>query len=116
MALIAVEAVSPGNKPPAVDDSMHTPVGGRYGFGALAPLLTRASPMHFSGAGSLAIVPKLVKLVGPSSTLEQELSPFFTRSATEAPSVCLRAFVLGFTSASVARRGYRTSCSRPVKR
>ena len=36
--------------------------------------------MHYSGARGSAIIPKLVKLVGPSTTLEIEVFPFFTRS------------------------------------
>ena len=60
-------------------------------------------------------MPKLVKLVGPSSTFAEELSPFITRSTAEAPSVLLRIFVSGSTSASVAGRGCRASCSRPAK-
>ena len=60
--------------------------------------------MHFSGAGGSAIMPKLDKLVGPSSTLAKELSLFVTRSAA-ASSVRLRVLVSGSTSASLARRG-----------
>ena len=86
MSLIAVETVLVGSKPPAVDDSLRTSMGGRCGFGVLASLLTRASPSHFSGAGGSGNMPKLVKLVGPSSTLVEELSLFLTQSATEAPS------------------------------
>ena len=90
MVLITVEAVPIGSKPAAVDGSMRTSRGGRCGFDASAPSLTRASPMHFSGAikrGSV-IMSKLVKLVGPLSPLAEELSPFFTRSAA-APYVRL---------------------------
>ena len=36
--------------------------------------------MHFSGARGSVIMPKLVKLVGPSTTLEIEVCPFFTQS------------------------------------
>ena len=61
-------------------------------------------------------MPKIVKLVGPPSTLTDELVSFITRSASEAPSVRLRVFLSGATSASVARRGYLTSCSRPATR
>ena len=71
MVLIAVKAMPAGGKPPAVDGSMRTFTGGRCGFGASVPSLTRASPMHFSGAvkNDSAIMPKLVKHVGPSSTV-----------------------------------------------
>ena len=67
MILSVVEAAPASSKPSAADDSIRTSAGGRYGFGASAPSLTRALLMHFSGAerGS-AILPKLVKLVGPS--------------------------------------------------
>ena len=62
--------------------------------------------MHFSGAfkRSSAIIPKLAIHVGPSSTLADVLSPFVTRS-TAAPSVRLRVFMSGSTSASEERRG-----------
>ena len=79
MVLNAVEAVPAGSELPAADNSMRTSMGGRYGVDALAPLLTRALPMHFSGARGSAIIPKLVKLVGLSTTLEIEVFPFFTR-------------------------------------
>ena len=67
MVLIAVEAVTAGCKIPTADYSIRTTISGRCSFGALVLLLTRVSPMHFSGAfkrGS-AIMSKLVKLVGP---------------------------------------------------
>ena len=50
MVLYDVEAVPGSTKPPAVDDSMRTSTGRRWGVGASAPSLTRASPMPFSGA------------------------------------------------------------------
>ena len=100
MALVVVKAVLTSSKPPAVDDSVRT---SRCGFGDSAPSLTRASPMHYSAAGGSAILPKLVKLVGPSSSLAEELSSFFTPYAA-APSVRLRVFSTVFASASVARR------------
>ena len=43
----AIEAVTAGSEIPAVDNSMRTSMGGRYGFDALAPLLTRALPIPF---------------------------------------------------------------------
>ena len=113
--LTAVKAMPAGSRPPAAGDSVRISTGGRYGgFGASVPLLTKPSLMHFSGAkGSTAILPKLVKLVGPSSTLLlEELSPFTTQSAAEAPSVRLQALVSGSTSASLARRGCRALYSR----
>ena len=63
--------------------------------------------MHFSEvtkSGSV-IMPKLVKHVKPSSTLAEELSLFFARSAAPS-SVRLRVLVSGSTSASVAKRDY----------
>ena len=80
MVFNAVKAVPAGSELPAAKNSIRTSIGGRYGFDALAPLLTRALPMHFSGARGSAIMPKLVKLVGPSTTLKIEVFPFFTRS------------------------------------
>ena len=72
MGLIVVEAVPASSKPPAAGDSMRTSTDGRYGFGASAPSLTGASPMPFSGAerGS-ALLSKLVKFAGPSSTRQK---------------------------------------------
>ena len=65
MVLSVVEALPAGSKPSAADDSIWTSAGGKCGFGASAPSLTRASPIHFSGAKrDSAILPKLVKLVG----------------------------------------------------
>ena len=108
MVLIAVKAVPAGSRPQAADDSMRTSTGERCGFGASAPSLTKELKMHFSGArGGWAILPKLVKLVGPSSTLlAEELSPIcLARSAAVASSVRLQVFLSVCTSASVARRG-----------
>ena len=108
MVLIVVEAVPAGSKPPAADGSMRTSTGGKCGFGTSAPSLTRASLVHFSGAikrGS-AIMPTLVKLVRPSSTIiAEELSPLFTRSAA-ASSVRFRIFLYVATSIFVEGRGY----------
>ena len=104
MALIVVEAVPAVIKSSAADDSIRISTGGKCGLNASAPPLTRASPMHFSGAdkkGS-AIMPKLVKLVVPPSTLAEELSPCFARP--DCSALRLRVFVTGFTSASAARR------------
>ena len=76
MVLSVVEAVPASSKPPAVNDSMRASTGGRYGFGASAPLLTRAASMHFSRAGGLASLLKLVKLVRPSSARAEEISSY----------------------------------------
>ena len=80
--LIIVEARPAGSRLPAADDSMLTSKGGKYGFGASAPSLTRASLMNFSGARrSSAILSKLVELVGPSSTRAEGVSPRLARSS-----------------------------------
>ena len=114
VVLIAVKTIPAGSKPLAAV-GVRISTGERQGFGASAPLSTRASPTDVSGAGGLAIMPKLVKLVGPSLALSEELSPFFLRSA--APSaVRLRVSVSDSTSASVTRRGCQGSSSRLAKR
>ena len=89
MVLIGVEAVPAGRKPSAAGESMRTFMGERCGFGASAH---RALPMHFSGVGDSTITPKLVE---PSSTPTEELSPFFPRSAA-ASSVRLQILVSSF--------------------
>ena len=70
LVLIEVEAVPVGSKP-LVAVGMRIYTGERCGFGASAPLLTRTSPIDFTGAGGSAITQKLVKLVGPSSTFTE---------------------------------------------
>ena len=67
MSLIIVEAVLASIKSPVAGDGIRTSTVGKCGFGASTPLLTRASPMHFSGDNKrgLAAMPKLAKLVGP---------------------------------------------------
>ena len=63
----------------AGDYSMRTYTGKKCGFGASAPSLTRASPMHFFLAREgLIMLLKLIKLVGPSSTGAEEISPCFS--------------------------------------
>ena len=116
MVLTTIEAVRAGSKPPAADDSIRTPMGGICGFGASAPLLIRAAPMHFSTAEGSAIMPKLVKLVGPSSTFAEELSPLCFARFSAASFVRLRVFMPSSTSASVVRRGCRASCCMSAKR
>ena len=61
MVLIAVRTVPAGSKPPA---SVHVRIFAveRHGFGAAAPLSTKASPYVQDRAGSLGkSSPKLVK-------------------------------------------------------
>ena len=109
-----VKAVLAGSKPPAAG-GVRISTGESHGFGASAPLSARASSVQGKAGGS-AIMPKLIELIGPASTLfAEELSPCFARSAA-ASSVRLRVWVSGRTSASGARRGCRDSCSRLVKR
>ena len=63
MVPIVVET-EPASKPPAaVGVRIYTVE--RHSFGASAPLLARASPTDFLGARDLAMIPTLVKLVGP---------------------------------------------------
>ena len=104
MVLIVLEAMSASSRPPAVDDGMRTSMGGRYGFGASAPLLARASPMHFLGAerGSV-ILPKLVKLVGFSSARADEVSSYYLYLLQRSPYTCESPCLL--LRASVVRRG-----------
>ena len=94
MVLIAVEAVPVGSKPPAVV-GVQIFTGERHGFDASAPLSTRASSLQRRAGGS-AIIPKLVKLVESPSTLTEELPPFFTRSAADAPSRALASLIVIF--------------------
>ena len=105
MGFTAVENVPAGSKPP-VTVGVRISTGEGHGFSALASLSTRPSSLNIGRRveGS-AILPKLVKLVGSSSALAEELFPFITRSAA-APSVRLRALVSGSTSTSVVKCGY----------
>ena len=75
MVLYDEEAMSASSKPPAVMIACAPPWVEDAAFGALVTSLTRASPMHFSGARSSAILPKLVKLVRSSSTQADKASP-----------------------------------------
>ena len=105
MVLSDVEDVPASSKLPAADDSMRTSTGGRCGFGASAPSLTRAPPMLFPGDRGSALLPKLAKLVGPSSTRAEDVSPYLSLSPA-APSVRSRVFVSGFTFTFAARHNY----------
>ena len=120
MALIAVEAVPAGGEPLAAV-GVSISAGERHGFGASAPLSTRASSMDlflFFRNRRFSYHPEAgqIRRVVIDPRRGAILSPFITRSAAEAPSVRLRVFVSGFTSASVSRHGCRASCSRPAKR
>ena len=59
---------------------------------------------------------KLVRRFGSVSNCAEELSPLITRSAAAAPSVRLRVFLSDVTSASMARRGCRSSCPSLTER
>ena len=113
--LVAVEAVPAGSKPPAAV-SVRISTGERHGFGAAAPLSTRTPSLQQGRArGSMESSPKLFRHIGSGSTWAEELSSLITRSAA-ASSERLRVLVSGFTSASMARRDCRASCSRPAER
>ena len=115
MALVAVGAVPAGSKPPAAV-SVRISTVERHGFGAVAPLSTRASSLQQGRArDSMESSPKLARHIGLVSTWAEELSPLITRSAV-ASSERLQVLMSGFTSASMARRGCRASCSRPAER
>ena len=116
MAIIAVEAVPAGSKPPAAV-GVRISTGERGRFGAAAPLSTKTSSLRVRAIG-LDFMPKLVKLVGPAWTLfEEQISPCFALPAAAAPSVCFQNFLSAGTFASVARHGCRSSsCSRLAER
>ena len=78
IALIAVEAVPAGRKPSTVV-SVRISMGRRHGFGAAAPLSTRALSLLGRAGGSVESSPKLVRHIGgPVSTLfAEQLSPCF---------------------------------------
>ena len=115
VVLVALEAVSAGSKPP-VAVRVRISAGKRHGFGAAAPLSTKTSSQR-GRAGSPAFMPKLVELVGPAWTLfAEQLSPCFACTAAAVPSVRSQVFLSAVTSAPLARRGYRASCSRLAER
>ena len=78
MVLVAAEAVPAGSKSPAAV-GVRISKGERHGFGAAAPLSTRASSLEQGRAGGpVKSPPKLVQLVRPAWTLfEEQLSPCF---------------------------------------
>ena len=118
MTSIAVEAVPAGSRSPAVDDSMRTSKGGRYGF-----VVGKVNCYNYIECLNMLTSPE-VQLSGQSSSNlsgrhrpgGRYILPLFTRSAAEAPSVRLRVFVSGSTYASLVRHSCRASCSRPAKR
>ena len=115
MVFIAVEVVPAGSKPP-VAVRVRISTDERHGFGAAAPLSTRASSLvQATVRGLVKSSPKPVRRIGSVSTRAEPLSPLTTHSAATS-SIRLRVLVSGLTSASVARRGCRTSCSRLAER
>ena len=78
MILVVVEALPAGSKPPAAV-GVRISKGERHGFGAAAPLSSRASSLEQGGAGGpVKSSPKLVELIGPAWTLfVEQLSPCF---------------------------------------
>ena len=93
MFLRVVQAEPACWKPRATNVNMHIFRGERCGLGAPAPSLTRALLISFSGAKGSAILPKLVKLVGSSSTQADKISLYLSSSAS-APSVSSKSFCL----------------------
>ena len=111
MVLVAVEASPVGSKPLAAV-RMRIFAGESQGFGAAAPLSTRASSLEQGRAGGpMKSSPKLVRRIGWVSPCAEELSPLVARSAAAAPSIRLRVLVSVGASASVARHGRHVSCS-----
>ena len=101
MVLIAVETVPAGSKPPAAV-RVRIFAGERHGFGAAAPLFTRASSFVQGRAGGpVQSSPKLVRHIGLVSTWGEELSPPMTRSAATS-SIRLRVLVFVDTSADLS--------------
>ena len=73
MVLVAVEAVPAESKPPAAV-RVHIFTGERHGFGAAAPLSTRASSLEQGRAGGpVESSPKLARQIGSRSTSTEEL-------------------------------------------
>ena len=104
-----------GSKPP-VAVGVRILKSERHDFGAAAPLSTKTSSLRGRVGGS-AFTPKVVELFGPDRTLfAEQLSPCFASTAAAAPSVRSRVFLSAGTSASMARRDCRASCSRLAKR
>ena len=104
MVLIALETVPAESKPPAAVP-VRISAGERHGFVGAASLSTRVSSLEQLRAGDLAeSLPNLVRRIGAVSACADKLSPLTTCSAAAAPSMRLRVFLSGFTSASMARR------------
>ena len=116
MVFVAVEAV-PAESKPTVAVHVRISTVKRHGFGAAAPLSTRASALEQGRVrGPVESSPKLARQIGCGSTSAEELFPLITRSAAATPSMRLRVLVSIGACASVVRRGYRASCFRPAER
>ena len=103
-----------GTKPPAAV-VVRISKDGRHDLGDASPLST-TTPSLQGRAGGSAFTPKLVEVFGPGSTRQAEkLSPCIACTAVAAPSVRSRVFVFAIPSSSMARRGYRASCSSLAK-
>ena len=71
MVLIAIEAVPAGNRPPAAV-RVRISTSERHGFGAEAPLSTRASSLEQGRAGGpVELSPKLARHIGSGSTRQK---------------------------------------------
>ena len=76
MAIVAVEVLLVGSKPPAAV-GVRISKGERHDFGTTAQLSTKTSSLQGRAGGS-AFTPKLVELVGPAGTLfAEQLSSCF---------------------------------------
>ena len=116
MVIVAVEALPVGSKPPAAV-SVRISTGEKHVFGAPAPLSTRVSSLEQGRVvGPMKSSPKLVICIWSGLTwFAKELFKLIVRSAATS-SIRLRVLVSDGTSAFMARRGCRDSCSRPAKR
>ena len=93
MVPIAVEAVPVGSKLPEVV-SVRISEGERHGFGAAAPLSTRAWSLEHGRAGDpVESLPKLVRHISSGSTwFAEQLSSCFAWSAAAFSAVCVCVF------------------------
>ena len=90
--------------------------GEKHDLGAAAPFSTTMLSLQGRAGGS-TFTPKVTGHIGPGSTrLAAKLSPCIACTASTSLSVRSRDFVFNGPSASMVRRGYRASCSRPAKR
>ena len=115
MVPVAVEVLPMGSKPPAAV-GVRISKGERHDLGAAAPFSTKLSSLS-ERVGGLAFTPRRVEHIGSGSTRSAEkLSSCIAYTALAAPSVRSRVLVSACTSASMAGRGCRASCSRLARR